>query len=144
MKHGEEVKVGLFVVAAAVLLVLALIFVGGMNLLQTPVSVYSMRTRFAGGMEQGAPVRYAGIKVGRVESTGFDVDDPTRVVVRFSVDPEIPIRTWKSRPGVQKRPRSRPEARFGSRSRCSGRNWSTGSVKPPRRPKDCWPMFVRA
>lgn len=92
MKHGEEVKVGLFVVAAAVLLVLALIFVGGMNLLQTPVNVYSMRTRFAGGMEQGAPVRYAGVKVGRVESTAFDPDDPTRVVVRFSVDPEIPIR----------------------------------------------------
>lgn len=92
MKHGEEVKVGLFVLAAAVLLALALVFVGGMNLLQTPVNVYSMRTRFAGGMEQGAPVRYAGIKVGRVESTAFDVDDPTRVVVTFSVDPEIPIR----------------------------------------------------
>jgi phospholipid/cholesterol/gamma-HCH transport system substrate-binding protein len=92
MKHGEEVKVGLFVLAAVFLLMLALVFVGGMNLLQKQVNVYSMRTRFAGGMEQGAPVRYAGIKVGRVESTAFDADDPSRVVVTFSVDPEIPIR----------------------------------------------------
>jgi len=93
MKHGEEIKVGLFVLAAAALLVVTLVFVGGMNLLQKPVNTYSMRTKFAGGMEQGAPVRYAGIKVGRVESTSFDPEDPSRVVVTFSVDPSIPIRT---------------------------------------------------
>jgi phospholipid/cholesterol/gamma-HCH transport system substrate-binding protein len=92
MKYGEEVKVGLFVLTAVVLVVLALILVGGMNLLQKPVNLYSMRTEFAGGMEQGAPVRFAGIKVGRVEGTEIDLKDPRRVVVNFSVDKKIPIR----------------------------------------------------
>lgn len=92
VKHAEEIKVGLFVVATAVLVVLALVFVGGLNVLQKPMNTYTMRTHFAGGMEQGAPVRYAGIKVGRVEGVRIDLDDPGRAVVTFTVDPQIPIR----------------------------------------------------
>jgi phospholipid/cholesterol/gamma-HCH transport system substrate-binding protein len=92
MKHSEEVKVGAFVLAAIFLLVLSLVLVGGMNVFQKPVSTYTMRTKFAGGMETGAPVRYAGIRVGRVERASLDSKDPTRAVVVFSVDPETPIR----------------------------------------------------
>lgn len=93
MKRSEEIKVGAFVLAAILLLVLSLVLVGGLNVLQQPVSTYTMRTKFAGGMEAGAPVRYAGIKVGRVEGVSLDSEDPTRVVVALSVDPETPIRT---------------------------------------------------
>ncbi|HKZ53084.1 MAG TPA: MlaD family protein [Candidatus Acidoferrales bacterium] len=93
MKHSEEVKVGAFVLAAIFLLVLSLVLVGGLNVFQKPVSTYTMRTKFAGGMETGAPVRYAGIKVGRVERVSIDPKDPTRAVVAFSIDPETPIRT---------------------------------------------------
>lgn len=93
MKEREEIKVGLFVIAAVALLLLALGLVGGLNILQKPRNTYHLRTRFAGGLETGAPVRYAGIKVGRVEETLFDPDDPTRVVVTLSVDPKTPLRT---------------------------------------------------
>lgn len=93
MKHGEEIKVGLFVLAALAILALTLILVGGMNLLGRPVNTYTVRTQFAGGIEEGAPVRYAGIKIGRVESTRIDPKDPTRAVVKISVDPSTPIRT---------------------------------------------------
>lgn len=96
MLRSDEVKVGLFVLGALTLLVLALVLVGGMNLFQQPVNTYTLRTRFAGGVEPGAPVRYAGIKVGRVESTALVPDDPTRVRVTITVDPETPIRTDSS------------------------------------------------
>lgn len=93
MERTEEVKVGLFVVGAVVLLVLALVFVGGLNVFQRPRNIYTLHTHFAGGVEAGAPVRYAGIKIGRVESTAFDPKDPTRAVITISVDTGTPVRT---------------------------------------------------
>lgn len=93
MQRSEEIKVGLFVLAAAFLLVLALVFVGGLNVFQRPVNSYTLRTQYAGGIESGAPVRYAGIKVGKVESTALDPEDPGRVRLRISVDPNTPVRT---------------------------------------------------
>ena len=92
MERSEEVKVGLFVMGAAVLLVLALVLVGGLNLFQQPRHTYTVRTHFAGGMEEGAPVRYAGMKVGRVDRLALDPQDPTRAVVTLSVYPETPVR----------------------------------------------------
>jgi phospholipid/cholesterol/gamma-HCH transport system substrate-binding protein len=93
MNRSDEIKVGLFVLAALVLLVLALAFVGEMNVLQRPMNTYVVRTRFAGGVEEGSPVRYAGIKVGNVRGTNFDPSDPQRVVVTLRVNPDTPVRT---------------------------------------------------
>lgn len=92
MERSEEVKVGLFVVGAVLLLVLALALVGGLNVFQQPRNTYTLRTHFAGGVEAGAPVRYAGIKIGRVDGTALDPRDPGRVVVTISVDTQTPIR----------------------------------------------------
>lgn len=93
MQRSEEIKVGLFVLGALVLLVLALVFVGGLNVFQRPVNTYTVRTQFAGGVEEGAPVRYAGIKVGRVQGTAIDAQDPSRVVLTITVDPKTPVHT---------------------------------------------------
>lgn len=93
MQRSEEIKVGLFVVAALVLLVLALVLVGHMNVFQQPRNTYTLRTKFAGGVEAGAPVRYAGIKIGKVTKTELLEKDPTHVLVTISVDTQTPIRT---------------------------------------------------
>src|SRR3989337_1463743 len=91
MERSEEVKVGLFVVGAVVLLVLALVLVGGLNLFQQPRNRYTVRTHFAGGIEEGAPVRYAGMKVGRVDKLALDPQDASRAVISLSVYPETPV-----------------------------------------------------
>jgi phospholipid/cholesterol/gamma-HCH transport system substrate-binding protein len=94
MHRAEEVKVGLFVLAALVLLLAAFALVGGANIFGTPKNYYTVRTKFAGGIEAGSPVRYAGMKVGRVEKLEFGGDqDPGRAVVHISVDPQTPVRT---------------------------------------------------
>lgn len=92
MARAEEIKVGLFVLVAIVLLLAAMVFVAGTNLFQRPRNVYTLRTKFAGGIEAGSPVRYAGMKVGRVEKLSFDPDDPARAVVTVTVDPQTPVR----------------------------------------------------
>lgn len=93
MSRSNEVKVGLFVAAATVLLLAAFALVGGYNLFREPKTIYTVRTRFAGGIDTGAPVRYAGIRVGQVEDVRIDPDDPGHVVISFNVDTGTPIRT---------------------------------------------------
>src|SRR4029077_11879709 len=49
---------------------------------------------FAGGLEPGATVRYAGgPKVGRVDSVQLDPQDPARLDVVFSVQSDLPVKT---------------------------------------------------
>jgi phospholipid/cholesterol/gamma-HCH transport system substrate-binding protein len=49
---------------------------------------------FAGGLEPGAPVRYAGgPQVGRVESVQLDPADPARIEITFSVRSGLPVKT---------------------------------------------------
>jgi phospholipid/cholesterol/gamma-HCH transport system substrate-binding protein len=44
-------------------------------------------------LEEGASVRYIGIKVGEVTSIGIDRDDASRVRARIRVDSETPVKT---------------------------------------------------
>jgi phospholipid/cholesterol/gamma-HCH transport system substrate-binding protein len=49
---------------------------------------------FAGGIEQGASVRYAGgPKVGRVEKLSIDPKNPAQIDVVFSVQTDLPVKT---------------------------------------------------
>lgn len=93
MQRREEVMVGLFVLAALALLLATLALVGHKNIFGRPVHEYTLRTKFAAGIESGAPVRYAGMKVGKVVKTELDPKDATRAIIHVSVDPETPVRT---------------------------------------------------
>src|SRR4029077_15722375 len=49
---------------------------------------------FAGGLEPGAAVRYAGgPKVGRVEQLRINPQNPSQIEITFSVKPELPVKT---------------------------------------------------
>lgn len=91
-RRREQVFVGLFVIVAAGLL-LATVFVLSGAFSQSTVS-YKARVPFAGGLEEGSPVRYAGgPKVGRVETLRIDPDDPALIEVTFSVRRDVPVKT---------------------------------------------------
>src|SRR5215813_1009948 len=88
----EQAVVGFFVLIASGVLI-ATIFVlygafGG--------SAKSFRAYFpfAGGLEPGASVRYAGgPKVGRVEKLQLDPKDSSRIEITFSVRSALPVKT---------------------------------------------------
>jgi len=88
----EEVKAGAVVVVAVVLFLIALVFVGGVNLFRKPRATYTTYFKFAGGLESGSFVRFGGMKVGTVKDVRIDKDDPTRVLVRLALDTETPVR----------------------------------------------------
>jgi phospholipid/cholesterol/gamma-HCH transport system substrate-binding protein len=65
-----EIRVGILVVATAVVLVLFGWLIGIKNPFQATQTLY-LTYHFAGGIEVGSPVRVSGIKVGRVEKIEF-------------------------------------------------------------------------
>ncbi len=85
----EDAVVGLFVVMAAGILVVTLFALRG---LLAPHGIdYRTYFRFAGGLAAGAPVRFGGVRVGRVDYVGVDPRHRNRILVRFNVAPHTPI-----------------------------------------------------
>ncbi|MGA2812650.1 MAG: MlaD family protein [Candidatus Acidiferrum sp.] len=88
----EQAFVGLFVIIAVAILVSTVVALSGA--FATSTTHYKTYLPFAGGLEQGFGVRYAGgPKVGRVEQIRIDPQNPTRMEVVFSVQPDVPVKT---------------------------------------------------
>ncbi len=88
----ESVFVGLFVVVAAAVLIGMVFAISGVFGRST--KTYHAYFPFAGGLERGATVRYAGgPKVGRVEKLAIDPTNPARIDVVFSVQTDLPVKT---------------------------------------------------
>ena len=90
-KH-EQAMVGLFVlVAGAVLVATVFALTGAFG---GAAATYRAYFPFAGGLEPGATVRYAGgPKVGRVEKLQLDPKDSSRIEITFSVKSGLPVKT---------------------------------------------------
>lgn len=88
----EQAFVGLFVLVAAGLLLVTIFSLTGFFNRAQPV--YHAKFGFAGGLEPGAEVRYAGgPKQGRVTAVAIDANDPTLIDVSFSLDSKVPVKT---------------------------------------------------
>jgi phospholipid/cholesterol/gamma-HCH transport system substrate-binding protein len=88
----EQAMVGLFVlVAGAVLVATVFALTGAFG---GTAATYRAYFPFAGGLEPGATVRYAGgPKVGRVEKLQLDPKDSSRIEITFSVKSGLPVKT---------------------------------------------------
>jgi phospholipid/cholesterol/gamma-HCH transport system substrate-binding protein len=88
----DQVFVGLFVIAAAAVLIGMVFAISGV--FGRSAKTYHAYFPFAGGLEQGATVRYAGgPKVGRVEKLAIDPKNPAQIDVVFSVQTDLPVKT---------------------------------------------------
>jgi phospholipid/cholesterol/gamma-HCH transport system substrate-binding protein len=88
----EQTLVGLFVLVAGGILLVAVFAINGA--FGNAAKTYHAYFQFAGGLEPGATVRYSGgPKVGRVESLRIDPKDPTHIDLTFSVQPDVLVKT---------------------------------------------------
>lgn len=92
-QSNEEIKVGVVVFIAGILFLIALVFVGGVNLFRAKKVAYTTYFKFAGGLEPGAFVRFGGLKVGSVQTARIDPQDTTRIRVTLQVASGTPVRT---------------------------------------------------
>ena len=85
-----ETKVGVFVVAALVLLTVTIY---GVHTTQTVRGQVHFKTylRDAGGLDADTSVLFGGIKVGRITTVHPDTDDPTRIEIAFEVKAGTPL-----------------------------------------------------
>ena len=88
----EQTLVGLFVLVAGGILLVAVFAINGA--FGGTARTYHAHFPFAGGLEPGATVRYSGgPKIGRVESLRIDPQDPTQIDLTFSVQPDVLVKT---------------------------------------------------
>jgi phospholipid/cholesterol/gamma-HCH transport system substrate-binding protein len=89
---SEQAMVGLFVLIAGAVLVATVFVLSGA--FGGSASSYRAYFPFAGGLEPGATVRYAGgPKVGRVEKLQLDPKDASLIEITFSVKSGLPVKT---------------------------------------------------
>jgi phospholipid/cholesterol/gamma-HCH transport system substrate-binding protein len=87
----ERTLVGLFVLIAGGLLLGAMIVIsGGLVGATVPYRAYF---KFAGGVQPGAPVRYGGMMVGKVERVRVDPANSTRIEIDITVRRDAPLKT---------------------------------------------------
>jgi phospholipid/cholesterol/gamma-HCH transport system substrate-binding protein len=88
----DQVFVGLFVIFAAAVLIGMVFAISGA--FGRTAKTFHAHFPFAGGLERGATVRYAGgPKVGRVEKLAIDPKNPAQIDVVFSVETDLPVKT---------------------------------------------------
>jgi phospholipid/cholesterol/gamma-HCH transport system substrate-binding protein len=91
-ERRDQVFVGVFVLIAAAILIGMVFAISGA--FGRTSKTYHAYFPFAGGLERGATVRYAGgPKVGRVERLAIDPQNPARIDVVFSVQTDLPVKT---------------------------------------------------
>jgi phospholipid/cholesterol/gamma-HCH transport system substrate-binding protein len=89
---SEHVFVGAFVLAAAAVLVAMVFAISGVFGRST--KSFHAYFPFAGGLEAGSSVRYAGgPKIGRVDKVKIDPQNPARMDITFSVQSDVPVKT---------------------------------------------------
>ena len=88
----EQALVGLFVIAAAALLIVTTFALSGV--FGRTVKTYHTHFGFAGGLEPGTTVRYSGgPKVGTVDRLQIDPKNPERFDVVLKVESDVPVKT---------------------------------------------------
>jgi phospholipid/cholesterol/gamma-HCH transport system substrate-binding protein len=88
---SEQALVGIFVIVAAAILVGTIFMMSGA--FGRSVKTFHAYFAFAGGLEPGATVRYAGgPKAGRVDKLQIDPQNPARIEITFSVQSDLPVK----------------------------------------------------
>ena len=88
----EQALVGLFVIVAAAVLIATVVGITGA--FGRTAKTFHAFFPFAGGLEVGSTVRYAGgPKVGRIEKLRIDPQNPANIEVTLNVQSDLPVKT---------------------------------------------------
>jgi ABC-type transporter Mla subunit MlaD len=92
--RAQKVRLGIFIGVGLTVLVGGLVILGGSKLVERR-DHYLVRFREAAvslnGLDVGSPVKYSGIRVGRVDAVRVDPDDVSVILVELSLDHKTPI-----------------------------------------------------
>ena len=88
LTRAQKIRLGAFVLGSLGLLLIVVLTLAGLRIWE-PRTIYRARFKESvGGLEPSAPVKYQGLRLGRVESMQIAVDDPSAIEVTLAIDPE--------------------------------------------------------
>ena len=95
MRTRDEVKAGIVIIIALVTLTALVLGVSGASFWERH-DRYTVRLRSVAGLDQGAPVRLGGLKIGRVLRLRIPPEDVTQVEIALGIQQGFPIPqgTW--------------------------------------------------
>ncbi|MEM7583193.1 MAG: MlaD family protein [Acidobacteriota bacterium] len=91
MSQASEVRTGLFVILALIILVVGSLWIVGVNPLAGAGARYEVAMKGAGGVRPGEEVRLSGFKVGRVDDVELEVGAEWPVTFAVTLDAELSL-----------------------------------------------------
>ncbi|MGB3221662.1 MAG: MlaD family protein [Desulforhopalus sp.] len=93
MGTSKNIKLGIFILSGSVILLFMLIYFTARDMFKETDTYYvAYNNQSVSGLEVGSPVTYLGIDIGTVADIQIDPTDITRIVLKLSVETEIPIK----------------------------------------------------
>ncbi len=93
VSRSQKIRLGVFLTIALVILIVAIGVITGSRLLKKKDTYYiRFKEVSLAGLEIGSPVKYRGLRIGRIEDMYIDESDITSIIVAITVDPKIPIK----------------------------------------------------
>lgn len=90
--RADEVKVGFVLVISVLILAGFIVAILGLRVGRETV-FYSTSLKYVAGVDPGRPVRFGGLKVGKVAKTEISPVDTSHIKVTLEVDKGVPIKT---------------------------------------------------
>jgi phospholipid/cholesterol/gamma-HCH transport system substrate-binding protein len=87
---SRELKVGLFVLASAIIVLGTFLYVANVQLHSVRIS-YKTYFKYAGGVDPGSPVRFGGMKAGAITAVHPWREDPTKIEVLLELREGVPV-----------------------------------------------------
>jgi len=93
VSRSQKIRLGIFLTISISLLVIAIGIITGNRLLKKRDKYYVRFKEISlTGLEIGSPVKYRGLRIGRIDDMYIDKQDITSIIVEISVDPKIPMK----------------------------------------------------
>ncbi|MDZ7330844.1 MAG: MlaD family protein [candidate division KSB1 bacterium] len=93
VSRSQKIRLGVFLALSLTVLISAIAIITGSRLLKKR-AVYYIRFKEMSltGLEIGSPVKYRGLRIGRIDDMYIDPEDVTSIIVKISIDPKTPIK----------------------------------------------------
>lgn len=88
----QEIKVGLMVVISAILLLFFLFIISDFSY-EKNTNFYKTKLAYVGGFEEGTPVRFGGMYVGRISRILSPIPNSTEIEIEIEINADVPIKT---------------------------------------------------
>lgn len=91
--RSQKIRLGIFLSIAFLILFAVLLIVSGSQFLIERNNYFiSFTGTSVSGLEIGAPVKYLGVRVGRIDDIRIDIKNTPRVLVKIAIEGNLPIK----------------------------------------------------